>query len=826
MINLINNHKLGFLIKSRGVCFCLLMVLNHSFANSQILKGQILDTDFNEPIPGVNVFIEDGSIGTSSDENGFFEMEGNYTDQDILSFSSIGFEKYQILISSISNKNEIQVLLHENQQLLNEVVVRPDDSYEHWLMSQIIEHKNQNNPLNKTIDYQLQYQRKSVFLNNVSNGLTQAKMFANEQDAFLSLSDSTKAIPILISELKEEIINGEKGEERIILEQSSECLMPELQRSINTVLNEKVAGNINFYNNQTVLLSHGLPSPISSHYRMYYNIYIVDSVDNERVKKYKVDFTPKNKEGIAFEGYFWVDSSSFALTNIYAKLASSKSFNFVDAFETEVDYQELPKIGWYFKSQKTKAILGLASSEDSTKSPINILFQNRIQYQYIQNAAIADSSVNIEMKIIPYDSLESHAYKGIGILKNNVWVKNIGRFSDMSLNGYYNINKIDIGSYMDIYRNNAIEGNRFTLPFRTSERWSKTFSMGGYLGYGLRDREFKYGAKFNYLLPFESRTTLMLKYDFDYYALTRDKFVEFIRENPFEGGGGNIASAITSQAPNPYMIKQQKLSLTIERQLNNNIGILLRPFYERYYSNKHIPFESQGVQVNGFNNYGLLADMRFSFGQSFDDGFFYRIYYGNQKPVIHLSAIIGQALFLREKQLVLQPYLHLNASIKNRLNFGRISIRSMLNIGYINGEIPYPLLHNPRGTRDLGFARYHYNLLYNSSFVADLYANLHISINGKGVLLSKVPLIKKLQLRESVSFKAFWGKLLGNHTNGIQIPDNLRAPNNEPYMEMGFGITNVFKVLRVEYVTRLNKSESFNQVSAKHGIRFRIEVSF
>ncbi len=807
-----------------SLALSLFMMLNHSYANSQTLKGQILDAEFNEPLPGVNVFINQGICGTSSDENGFFTIEGQFSNQDTLTCSFIGFEKLKLPISSISNKGSVEIFLNENQMLLNEVIVKPDDSYERWLMSQIIKHKKQNNPADKSYPKQIQYQRKSVFLNNVSQGLTHSKIFDKQQDAFLKLTDSTNAVPVLISEKKEEVKNSEEGEERILLGESSECLMPQLEKSINVVLNEKVAGNINFYNNQTVLLSHGLPSPISSNYKMYYHIYIVDSIGEKLNKQYKVDFTPKNKEGIAFIGHFWVDSSSFALTSIHAKLASSKSFNFVDAFETELKFQEVKDIGWYFHSQKTKAILSLSTSQDSTRTPLNGLFQNYIEYHCIEEDTIETNDFQIVVK--PYDSLESKAQQGITLLKENIWVKNLGRFSDMTLNGYYNINNIDIGSYMDIYRNNAIEGNRFTLPFRTSENWKKDFSLGGYLGYGMKDKAFKYGAKVNYLLPFENRTTLMLKYDNDYYALTRDKFVEFIRENPFEGGGGNIASAFTSQQPNPYLLKQQKFSVTFERQLNNDIGLLLRPFYERYYSNQYIPFESQGQSVSHFSNYGLMADFRFSFGQSYDDGFFYRIYYGNQKPVIHLSAIMGQVSYLSGQKWTKQNYLHLNASIKNKINFGRIFIRSMFNVGYIKGEIPYPLLNTPRGTRDLGFARYHYNLLHHTSFVADLYANLHLSLNGKGVLLSKIPLVKKLNLRESLSFKAFWGGLVGDHSNGIEIPQYLKAPFNEPYMEMGFGITNIFKVLRVEYITRINSGNQFNKVSAKHGLRLRLEVSF
>jgi hypothetical protein len=48
----------------------------------------------------------------------------------------------------------------------------------------------------------------------------------------------------------------------------------------------------------------------------------------------------------------------------------------------------------------------------------------------------------------------------------------------------------------------------------------------------------------------------------------------------------------------------------------------------------------------------------------------------------------------------------------------------------------------------------------------------------------------------------------------------------EPYFEAGIGVGNIFKVLRIEYVRRLNTASFFNQISSKNGIKLRIEVSF
>jgi hypothetical protein len=48
----------------------------------------------------------------------------------------------------------------------------------------------------------------------------------------------------------------------------------------------------------------------------------------------------------------------------------------------------------------------------------------------------------------------------------------------------------------------------------------------------------------------------------------------------------------------------------------------------------------------------------------------------------------------------------------------------------------------------------------------------------------------------------------------------------KPYAEIGFGLTNIFKVLRVEYVRQLGSSYANSGFVDKNGIFFRAEMSF
>jgi len=396
----------------------------------------------------------------------------------------------------------------------------------------------------------------------------------------------------------------------------------------------------------------------------------------------------------------------------------------------------------------------------------------------------------------------------------------------MTINGYYNLGKLDLGPYFSFYRKNEIEGNRFTLPLRTSEKLFKNLMLGAYVGYGNKNKEFAYGGTMKYLLPSSKRSILSGNYHYDYFDLTKNKFIEFIRENPYQQGGGNIVSSFTSEIPNPYMMRNRHFDITYEHQLNKSLGLLIRPSVNRYYSNYNLKFQKGSDDLSYFDTKNLMLDLRLSFGQDYDEGYFSRIYYGNEKPVFHFTSLLGQYQLPSTDGKKSGYYANLNVSMKNRINMGPMFLKTMIEGGAILGNVPYPLLQLPRGTRDIGAARYHFNLLHHTSFASDLYMSSHLSLNGGGVIFNKLPLIKKLNLREIVTFKAYYGKLLGEHDKVLNMPNMLQAPTKQPYMEMGFGITNIFKCLRVEYVNRINRGDVYNKFSSKHGFRFRIEVSF
>jgi len=142
------------------------------------------------------------------------------------------------------------------------------------------------------------------------------------------------------------------------------------------------------------------------------------------------------------------------------------------------------------------------------------------------------------------------------------------------------------------------------------------------------------------------------------------------------------------------------------------------------------------------------------------------------------------------------------------------------------GNAPYDLLDQPVGSMSLGFAKYRFNLLHQASFAHNLYTNIHLDYNGGGIIFNHIPLIKNLKLREMVSLKSHYGELNNSYNGVFDLPLIYSNSQKKPYAEIGVGITNIFKFLRVEYVRLLGNTYVGSSFADKGGIRFRAEMSF
>ena len=808
------------ILKNLWVFFALLFT--NGWAQNKTITGTVTDATTGEALIGVNIVVKHTVQGVSSDLDGNFTLSLKKTSKkDTLEISYIGYQPQQFLLKDAPK--HLLVKLNEENQTLNEIVLRPDFSFEEIMMDRIMANKSKNNPeltqnikLHETVNT-------SVLLANLDKETKAKNRYKNAQSAFIKDTDSTYMLPIIHTEEKYLTTTTNKKTVKTLLSKEKESALENIDGFINNIVNNKIAEPLNFYNNLVYIFDKSFPSPISSAYKLYYNVYVTDSIlaDNG-IKHYKFEYFPKNDRNPVFKGEFWINGESYALESISAQIPVNANVNFITKYHIAYAYQQTQKENWYLSDVNTFATLSTNKSEYGK--------QFRIQKRIHFNEHNTPNSVSINaVKPLPYNAISDTLVKsditsvkaGITTLKHNPFVKTVDRLASMTLTGYYETNTIDIGPYFDFAYRNKIEGQRFNLPLRTGEKLWKNGSIGGYLGYGTKDKKLKYGLNLFYRLSSKKRTEFKFRFKDDYVDLARNPFLEFIQENPFSQGGGNILSILQTSNLNPYLLKQKLYSLDIIREFTPYLQLTVRPKHRILTPNRQNPFTKNGENIAHIKNTAVLMDLRYSKDLAFDQQFFSRTYFGGVKPVYHFISEIGKSKLSNGTE---HYYAHFNASIKKIFYLETIKFQTYFDVGGILGKTPYPLYFNPQSIQGFAGGRYVYNLLDNYSFASTLYSNLHVNINGGGILFNKIPLLRKLNLREASSIKMFNGHLKSSDV--LDEHPNMVTPLNEPYIEMGIGISNIFKVLRLEYVHRLNTGSNYDAFSKRSAIKMRIEVSF
>ncbi|MGB1294301.1 MAG: carboxypeptidase-like regulatory domain-containing protein [Flavobacteriales bacterium] len=801
---------------------------------TKIISGVVIEAETKETIPGANIIVLGTTIGTTTDFDGHFTLNvPNYSRKDSLSISFVGFEDKHIHLGACNKQMKIK--LHEEKEILAEVILTPDYSYDELLMKRIIKNKSKNNPAKiKELEF-IEDIHTTVFLSNLDESYKSQKKFKKSQDAFIPEGNSKFMVPISIAKetFDSKVEHGRI--ERAVVNVEENSILDNLDGILKNTVDNKLADNFNFYTDVVQIFNKPIPSPISSSYKLYYKVYLADSLEVGSIKKYKFNYFPKSKTAPAFKGHFWVDNIDYAVNQITAEIPLTANVNFIKKYKVDYSYKKWPNNKWYANKLTSHASLVLSKESKKKQKEFKIIKESK--YKSKQESTQIEikklNAINFDITPEPIrvnDTIDAliptheQAVNGIKVMKNNPFVKTIDKLGSMTLSGYYSAGKLDIGPYFDFFYKNEIEGNRYNIPLRTSERFSEKFTVGGYLGYGSRDESMKYGLNFNYLFDTEKRLVLKMQYFDDYRSLPRNPYKEFVQENPYGQGSGNILTVFQKRNLNPYLLRQRYVHANLEYQITPELQIKTRPFYRRFSPNRRNPFLHNGEAIQHISNPGLLLDFRYSKDLTFEQAYFTRIYYGAAQPVIHLTTEIGQTS--TNKHGNSEPYMHINASMKKIIFLGPAKIKGFIDFGKILGNVPYPLYYNPESVQGIALARYAYNLMDDYALSSTTYSNLHILSDGGGILFNKIPLLNRLKLREAVSFKMFYGDLKNNNNYRLDDHPKVQAPNNNPYMEIGAGIGNIFSFLRIEYLYRINNGVFYDQMSRKSAIKFRMEVSF
>jgi hypothetical protein len=149
-------------------------------------------------------------------------------------------------------------------------------------------------------------------------------------------------------------------------------------------------------------------------------------------------------------------------------------------------------------------------------------------------------------------------------------------------------------------------------------------------------------------------------------------------------------------------------------------------------------------------------------------------------------------------------YSKLQLYYKQPITIGPLGRTNLtMELGKTFGKVPLGLMSVIPGNQTYFIIGNTFSNLNFYEFISDRYATLQWEHNFQGRLLSRIPLMRKLNWREIIGVRTVYGDISKENmllnASGLQY----KAPTT-PYWEYSVGIGNIFKVFRIDASWRGN----------------------
>ncbi len=851
------------------------ILLAQSFGQNKFtVSGTLYEKDSQETLPLVPIFFDTlGQLGTNTNLDGMYQItlpEGRY----IITIRYSGYKLFKDTIIVNQNLKKDFVLEPITYQM-EEVVITAKDNPGLRVIKQAIKNKKENNwDKFKAIEYKA-YNKLVISLDNISEEKLEQLQYkplkkfikAHESDTTIQDTIPNKyKLAIFISESISRVYQKKPGKIREIIEatQSSGVQNPEANLLSNFIT------SMNFYENYIDLLGKQFISPLADGATLNYKYELKGIEAHDQDTTYFIEVIPRNKFDLAFKGIIHIKNKSWAIKRLDLRLATNPNVNFVEdiRIRQQFDYIQghwLPIVSDIevdFKNKQNN--VGLIGRTSTTMTdyildqPQPDKFFGNASVEIIAGANEKDTTFWKENRLSPLEKSEEMGFALIDTLKTQTLWKIINFVSEYITTGRRKFKYFEIGNYTQLITFNAVEGLRNRIGIYTRPTLSKNWYLGSHIAYGYNDKRLKYDIDIRWKISYKPRFEI---------GIQRTQEVEQIGYPNYVQMGTGILTSMLFRVP---LIQQNyftennirfwwdiRKGIFVFASLKTRYFEPARTFAFSYYN----PFNTNEL-LSTFQNTELSAVLRFSIRERYLMKGGEKVYAGSKFPILYLEETYAFPNHFGRNFLGLPRdfngdfrYQKLGIVITDYQPLGRLGYMDYtVGVGKIWGQVPYPLLNVFRGSqsyaldpmgvglgaiasflgsnRSILYDPVGFNLMYFYEFVADQWLVAGLDHHLEGFFIRKFPLIRRLKLKELWTFRLAYGSLSPQNlqTNNT-LTQSIKAPNSQPYMEIGIGIENILKVLRLDFLWRLNYKnpvtpERIAKYQYNYGLRVNMNLKF
>lgn len=839
-----------------------------AYGQSRSAGGIVVDGSTGKPMEYIAVYFKNTASGCITNSRGEFFVNDS-SGADTLVVEAIGYEKQQIRLKKETNTG-LDIRMKPANIELAGAVVRPKrerykkkDNPAIALMRNVIAHKDSNRVESSDYYKCSLYEKLTLSLDDYTPNFEKKKKL-NYLKEYIDTSEITgkPVLAVSIRETMGEFFYRKSPEERKTVRKASRHTGIDkdidYQGNLATGL-ELLFTGADIFDNEVEFMMNRFVSPISSTLAIsYYKYYIMGTVMVDGVQCTDLAFVPYNSQSYGFTGRLYVTTDgNYSIKKVQLNFPSRSNVNWIDKLRIDQEFSRTEDGLWALKREDAYVNLtvfegtqGIFAHQTRYFTDYDIepeglgenpVFRMDGQLEVLPGAKSYDDRYWTDNRPLPLYKREAAIGKvSDDIMKKSstgIWMRVLDAFVSewVQTSGSRETSKFDFGPILSTVGYNYIEGPRFRLGGMTTANLSKRWFGSGYIAYGINDGKFKGSAT--------------LTHSFN------DKFY-----HPNERPVNNLSASYTYDIYSPEVIGEQhdivtslkagtvkklqyirKATVKYERQWLNSLKTSIWMENARY-----TPATLPGPAGEGTLRYQMLSDqgtivdipdimsteigaeIRWAPGEKNFNSVSKFVNLDKDTPIFTLKHIVGINALGGE--------YYYNRTEFNAFKRFHLSVAGMLDAKFSAGKIwnsvPWPLLIMPAANQSFAYRRETFHMMNALEFVTDQYVQVNLTWHLKGMILNRIPLIKRLKLREMVVFNGIYGGLSSKNNPAsapglFLLPDGTVPLGKMPYMEVGVGLENILRLFRVVYFYRLTyRDHDLSWLGKWGGLRFGVYVDF
>ncbi len=842
--------RIGFVI------VLLAMGWMQSFAQT-VVQGVVTDAISKQPLQYVSVVFK-GGRGTVTDSLGQYTLRSSGSIATVL-VTYVGYKPItQKIVPGTTQTFNFE--LETDPKAINNVTVTTNKRAPYHNKGnpavELIRRVIENRPLNRAEHYDYvqydQYEKLEVSVSNVSDKIANSKLLKNYK-FLLDNRDTSKVegkslLPVYLEETLSKKYYRKKPEKtKTIVVGEKRVNYGEYidNGGVSQYLNRLIM-DVDIYDNDIPLFTYQFLSPIADLAPTFYMYYIRDTItDANGQKLIKLYFTPRNTNDLLFRGNMFITlDGNYSVQKINMFLSKNANLNWVRELHIDLDFEKSEDNRYHLSRSNV-----MADASVTKNSGTGFFGEREVSFKNYQiNKPLPDTTYD-GPALVKVDKADEHpdtfwlknrhdtltkteakVYSNIDSLEKMPSFRRTMAFLSFLLAGYTPLGGFELGPAAAFYSFNPVEGFKLRLGGRTTPKLSKRIYFEGYGAYGFKDDKWKYFLSTTYSLNNKSIYAYPLNYikvGYQHDTKIPGQELQFVSEDNF------LLSF--KRGKNDKWLYNSKFKIDYVHELPNHLSYTFgfnnwkqEPAGSIVYSKLE---NGVNVNVDKLITTEFSGELRWAPHEQFYQGKVFRIPIINKYPIFTFRFIEGVKGIFNSSY----NYQNISARMEKRVYLSQLGYSDVIvEGGYIFGRLPYPLMTIHRANQTYAYQLNSYNLMNFQEFVSDHFAAVSIDHHFNGLFFNRIPLLKQLKLREVVSLKMIYGGVRDENKPSkdptlIQYPTfdgqtTTFSLERKPYVEGSVGITNIFKLIRVDLVKRFNYLD--HPFVASLGVRFRFKFDF